>query len=131
MSRSHGALQKCVHDALVKQCQDTALENHREFYRICYPERDRPILLLAGKELPVMDLSENGACCLSNAMLFDRPSAIPVQVLLSDGTKISTTATFVRQEPDRLAVQFSPSISLPINFAEQRRLRRLYPDNEE
>jgi len=106
------------------------MENQREYYRICYPERDRPILQLGGNALPILDLSENGACCLSNAMLFSDVAAIPVNVLLAEGKTVSTTATFVRQEPDRLAVRFSPSIPLPIIFAEQRRLRRLYPDKE-
>lgn len=107
------------------------MENQREYYRICNPERERPILQLAGDSLPIQDLSEKGACCLSNAMLFADASAIPVNILLADGKTVSTTATFVRQEPDRLAVRFSPSIPLPIIFAEQRRLRRLYPDKEE
>ena len=107
------------------------MENHREFYRIQYREQDHPILVVGEIEVQILDLSERGACCFSNAPLFDETSAIPVQVRLWDGNVISTTATLIRQEPDRLAVHFSPSIPLPIIFAEQRRLRRLYPDKDE
>lgn len=107
------------------------MDKQREYYRICYPERDRPILQLAGNALPILDLSENGACCLSNATLFTDASALPANVVLAEGKVVSTTATFVRQEPDRLAVRFSPLIPLPIIFAEQRRMRRLYPDKEQ
>jgi hypothetical protein len=104
------------------------MDNQREHYRIRYPERDRPILQAAGTKIQVVDLSEGGASCLRNALFIAGSSVTPVQLVLRDGTKFTTTAGFVREDPDRVAVQFHPPIPFPIILAEQRRLRRLYAD---
>ena len=107
------------------------MENHRDYYRIQYREQDQPMLVVGEIEMRILNLSETGACCFSNAPLFDEISPVPIQVRLKDGNSFSTTATLIRREPDRLVVRFSPPIPRPIIFAEQRRLRHLYQDGQD
>jgi hypothetical protein len=102
------------------------MENQRQYYRIRYPETERPNLLAAGVYLPILDLSETGACCLGESLLFDDSASVAIQIVFRDGKTFSTAAKLVRRDQNSVAVQFSPSVPLRIILAEQLRLQRMF-----
>ncbi len=101
------------------------MENHREHYRIHYANSDRPKLEAGGCRLSIIDLSESGACLAKTHVFHDGCPPTPVKVTFADGTVISTNGIFLRDEPERVAIRFSPIIPFPVVFAEQRRLKHL------
>lgn len=101
------------------------MENHREHYRIHYSNSDHPTLEAGGRAHSIVDLSESGACLAKSHVFQENCPMLPVKVTFADGTVISTNAVFLREEPDRVAIRFSPTIPFPIIFAEQRRLKHL------
>ncbi len=108
----------------------TAMDNQREFYRVRYRDRDCPIIKVAGHSLPVLDLSEGGACISRCDQFREGAEPLAVEIVFSAKQTVETIASFLRQNYKHVAIRFSPSIPMSIIFAEQRRLLRLYPLGE-
>ena len=106
------------------------MENQREFYRIRYRERDCPTIKVAGHSLPVLDLSEGGACISRCDQFKEGAERLAVEIVFFDKQTVETIASFLRQDDEHVAIRFSPLIPMSIIFAEQRRLLRLYPPGE-
>lgn len=99
----------------------------RSHFRIRFPEPDRAHLETPLGEFDVLDLSESGASVSLRTESSRWNSTIPVRVVLRDNTTFATTASVVRQEPDKLVLEFGKYIPQSMIIAEQRRLLALYP----
>lgn len=103
------------------------MNNQREFYRVRYRERDCPTIKVAGQSLPVLDLSEGGACIPMCEHIKEGAEPIAVEIVFPEKQSVQTFASYLRQNDDHLAIRIAPFIPMTIIFAEQRRLLRLYP----
>lgn len=102
--------------------------NHsRSHFRIRFPGPDRARLETPLGEFEVLDLSESGASVAPVVESSRWSSAVPVRVVFRDDASFDTTASMVRQEPDKLVLEFGKYIPQPMIIAEQRRLLALYP----
>lgn len=104
-------------------------EVERAFYRIVFPERERPILLLEGREHPVVDCSEHG-------LRFERRPWPPLELgavvhgilRFHKGDEIEVEGEVVRLQDEHAAVHLNVRpIPMGRIFEEQRYLRMLYP----
>jgi hypothetical protein len=112
--------------------------NGRAYYRVVYPERERPTFIIAGRRLsdamPVIDCSERG---IRYEIPLERlqPDQLPAvddkirgRVRFRDGTEIEIEGTVVRVAPPAIALKLqAPGVPLSVIFAEQRYLRTHYP----
>jgi len=80
--------------------------------------------------LSVLDLSEGGAYISSCDLFKEGADPIAVEIVFSDTQTVETSARFLRQDDEHVAIRFSPFIPMSIIFAEQRRLLRLYAPAE-
>lgn len=99
----------------------------RNHYRIRFPRPDRARLETPLGEFEILDLSESGASISQRAESSRWNSTIPVRVVLRDEASFDTTASVVRQDADKLVLEFGKFLPQPMIIAEQRRLLGLYP----
>jgi hypothetical protein len=109
--------------------------DHRESYRIVYPERARPAFhWLVGRGVhvaPVLDCSERGLRVRRPSALVELRSgdAVTGRVRWHDGEEQMLEGTIVRVTDEQVAVQLHhPGIPLRVLYAEQRYLRARYLD---
>jgi hypothetical protein len=101
----------------------------RSYYRINYPLTERPMLVLEGRQYPVIDCSEHG-------LRFVRSLSVPLEVgdrvqgLLKfrRGAEADVEGDVVRVQADHAALHLKVAgIPLSIILDEQRYLRVHYP----
>ncbi len=99
----------------------------RQFYRLRYPEADRPKLQFDNMEYHVVELSESGVrIALSRWQLGDGRSVVG-WIRFYDGEAIPIEGIVLRTEGEEVVVQLSLGVSLKRMLDEQRRLIQLYP----
>lgn len=100
----------------------------RAFYRLAYPEVDRPVLWVGNYRCAVVEISEMGARVLF-ASGGELPQSGPIAgaVQFADGEIVPVEGTVLRIEGSEAVLQLTVGISLRRMLAEQRRLLQLYP----
>lgn len=101
----------------------------RSYYRIQYPLTERPVLMLEGRQYPVIDCSEHG-------LRFVRSLTAPLEVgdrvhgvlRFKRGAETEVEGDVVRVQGEHAALHLKVSgIPLSIILDEQRYLRTHYP----
>lgn len=101
----------------------------RAHYRIQYPMRERPELLMEGKRREVIDCSERGLRFTCPGGPFPEPGTmLHGRVRFRRGMETQIQGTVVRIQDEEVALHLTNSeIPLAIIFGEQRYLRAHYP----
>jgi hypothetical protein len=105
----------------------SASGERRGFYRLLYPETDRPQLLFDNMAFPVVEISESGLRIdLCGRQLSDRRTVVG-WVRFHDHEAITVEGAVLRTEGPEAVIKLQLGISLKRMLAEQRRLIHLYP----
>lgn len=105
-----------------------AQSDHREHFRLRYPESARPLLRCANQGFVVTEISEGGMRLhLADAgNLFDEERAVAGSLLLPSGV-IGIIGRPLRLDDDELVLLLERGPSLHVMFEEQKRLIRAFP----
>jgi hypothetical protein len=99
--------------------------SRREFYRVEYPIRLRPTIVLAGRTHRVLDLSETGLrYLLGGAEPPHEGVEVEGEVCFDDGERCTIRGVRLRLEGETCALQLVVGMPLARVIAEQRLLRR-------
>jgi hypothetical protein len=100
----------------------------RAYYRLPYPETERPTMWVGNHRYAVVEISEMGARVLI-AGREPLPQQGPVAGLIRfhDGELVAVQGTVLRVEAAQAVLKLTVGISLPRMLVEQRRLLQLYP----
>jgi hypothetical protein len=101
--------------------------DRRAFYRLRYPETDRPSLLFDNMEFAVAELSESGGRIELKKWQLGTGRVVTGWVRFRDGVAVSVQGTVLRTDGDEAILHLSVGVSLRRMLAEQKRLIRLYP----
>jgi hypothetical protein len=108
--------------------KDQHLQNQRRFYRLHYPEVERPTVWFKGRYYEVTEVSEGGVMILLGDGCAVRLGQSFVGVIqFQDGETNSIVGVVLRIAENKMAVKLSKGISLRRMMAEQIRLRKKYP----
>jgi hypothetical protein len=101
--------------------------NSREFYRVDYPEKERPSLKIGEDELPVIDISEKGGKFLNNkGVKIDPGATVGGTITFHNGEAIAVEGEVLRAFNDQVVICFTKGIPFAIIINEQRYLREKY-----
>jgi hypothetical protein len=103
--------------------------NSREFYRVTYPEKERPSLKIGEDELTVIDISEKGGKFLNDKdVKIDPDATIDGTITFHNGETISVEGTVLRAFNDQVVICFTKTQGIPFSviLKEQRYLRENY-----
>lgn len=103
--------------------------NSREFYRVEYPEQERPTLKIGEDELPVIDISEKGGKFLSDKDVKIDPGAkVEGTITFHNGETITVAGEALRAFNDQVVICFTRHRGIPFSIIlnEQRYLREIY-----
>ncbi|WED20649.1 PilZ domain-containing protein [Vibrio sp. JC009] len=104
-------------------------EQKRQFYRLRYPDHDRPIISIMDEEFYVCEISEQGM-----RIVFVSDTPVEVGVIISglvtfyDDKSVEVQGTILRQHESEVAVKLiDDGISFRRMTQEQMHLRQKYP----
>lgn len=105
-------------------------EKRRRFYRLNYPERERPILSCELGKFTILDISEEGlriALPLSHQLSIG--SKITGRIDFESGAAGNVRGVVIRIDSERSegGLQLSKGLPLKLVIAEERRLLQKYP----
>ncbi len=101
--------------------------NSRQYYRVTYPEKERPILKIGDYELAVMDISEKGGKFLNDVGIKADPgSRITGTITFHDGEEVTVIGDVLREFYDQVIICFTKGIPFSTMIKEQRYLRGRY-----
>ena len=101
--------------------------NSRQYYRVTYPEKERPWIKIDGDLLQVMDISEKGGKFLNAVGIkVDPGSRITGTITFHDGETITVTGDVLREFYDQIIICFTKGIPFSTMIKEQRYLREKY-----
>ena len=101
--------------------------NSRQYYRLTYPEKERPWLKIDDELLRVMDLSEKGGKFLNDTGIkIDPGSRITGAITFHDGETITVIGDVLREFYDQVVICFTKGIPFSTMIKEQRYLRERY-----
>jgi PilZ domain len=106
---------------------DAPPSNRRRFFRLRYPERDRPLLAFKRLELPVAELSEGGARLVVDDLTLSRHERIAADIRFADGAVFGVVGTVIRHEGDEAVLKLDFGIPLRRMLSEQKWVYRDYP----
>lgn len=102
--------------------------NQRRYYRLRYPEVERPTVWFKGRTYEVTEVSERGVMILLGDGCAVRLGQLFVGVVqFRDGETTSIVGVVLRIDANKMVVKLSKGISLSRMMAEQIRLRKKYP----
>lgn len=102
------------------------IPNRRQYYRINYPYNTSPKILFGGRNLEVLNLSENGMLLRDPATKhYKIGSTLIGKLVFPSGESIMVWGEVKRISTDSLAIQFLKNIPLGIIMSEQRRVINL------
>ena len=110
---------------------DSPTSNRRDFYRLRYPARDRPVFKSKRLEVPVAELSEGGARLVVDDVTLSRGEFVSGDIRFADGAVFGITGTVVRHETDEAILKLDLGIPLRRMLSEQKWVNRNYPDLRE
>jgi hypothetical protein len=100
----------------------------RSHYRIEYPRRERPSLLLGGREFSVVDCCENGLRFMNPGVAFQRDDPVDGIVRFQDRVEVPVAGRAVRVQGGQVALCLDGTgVPFPVILSEQRFLRANYP----
>jgi hypothetical protein len=100
----------------------------RRYYRLRYPEVERPTVWFKGRYYEAAEVSEGGVMILLGDGCAVRLGQSFVGVIqFQDGETNSIVGVVLRIDETKMAVKLSKGISLRRMMAEQIRLRKKYP----
>jgi hypothetical protein len=105
----------------------TGSGERRAFYRLRYPEPERPKLLFDNTECHVAELSESGARLIHARWHLDTGRKIAGWIRFADGEATEVEGIVLRTEGGEAIVRLSVGVSLKRMLDEQRRLIQQYP----
>lgn len=99
----------------------------RSFYRLQYPEAERPRLFFENMEFKVAELSESGMRIVLGGWRLKSERPMLGWIKFKDGLASVVEGKVLRIEEGEAIVHLTLGVSLKRMLAEQRRLIRLYP----
>lgn len=100
----------------------------RAYYRLPYPEPERPTMWVGNHRYSVVEISEAGArLLLAGGAALPQSGPVAGCVQFHDGELVAVEGSVRRVEDTQVVVQLAVGIGLPRMIAEQRRLLQLYP----
>ncbi len=108
------------------------MDSARDFYRVTYPMRERPVLVLQDAEWPIYDLSETGIRYeVATGDLPEVGEEIYGEVRFQRGDRTLIAGEVLRIEGRRIALRLEPpGVPFRILLEEQQFLRTKYVDQE-
>jgi len=106
---------------------DSGSGERRAFYRLRYPESERPKLLADNMECDVLELSESGARLAQVRRHFRTGRTVSGAIQFAEGDAVEVEGTVLRIEGAEVVVQLTMCVSLKRMLEEQRRLIQQYP----
>ena len=114
--------------ASIHRMDQHSQNQRRRYYRLHYPEAERPTVWFKGLHYEVAEVSEGGLMILLGDGCAVRLGQSFVGVVrFQDGETNSIVGVVLRIDENRMAVKLSKGISLRRMMAEQIRLRKKYP----
>lgn len=107
---------------------DDARDNRRGFYRLRYPDAERPALDADGLVAAVAELSEGGMRVVAGDFRVAVGCRVAGEVRFADGETVWVDGTVLRHDAGEAVLQLEVGVPLPRMVAEQKRLLRRYPD---
>ena len=99
----------------------------RKHYRIHYPKRERPTLLMNGEDLEILDCSESGVKYKWSHDTPELGSLVRGRIRFLIGEHVEIEGVILRVEDENVCVQLTESsIPFKITLAEQRYLKKHY-----
>lgn len=108
------------------------MSSTRDFYRVTYPARERPALVLADAEWSILDLSESGIRYqVTSGELPEVGDEVYGEVRFHRGDRVLVAGEVVRVDERSVALRLEPP-GLPFRFLleEQQYLRTKYFEPE-
>ncbi len=107
--------------------QDPHSINKRNFYRVLYPERERPSFVSDDKvEYCVLDISEKGMRLLKNEKApLEISSTLKGSVVLHSSGSVNVIGKIIRDTEDSLAVLLRVGIPFSLIINEQQYLQQV------
>jgi hypothetical protein len=100
----------------------------RRYYRLHYPEAERPTVWFKGLHYEVAEVSEGGLMILlGDGCAVRLGQSFAGVVRFQDGETNSIVGIVLRIDANKMVVKLSKGISLKRMMAEQIRLRKKYP----
>ncbi|MDB5306806.1 MAG: hypothetical protein JWO38_1008 [Gemmataceae bacterium] len=100
----------------------------RAFYRLRYPEAERPTVQVDDRGYEVAELSEAGVRVLLAGQWVGPGAPFRGFLRFRDGVVVLVSGEWLRTEGDEGVARLTTGVSLRRMLDEQRRLLRLYPD---
>ena len=101
--------------------------NSRQYYRVTYPEKERPWIKIDGELLHVMDISEKGGKFLNvPGIKVDPGSMVTGTITFHDGETVTVVGEVLREFYDQVIICFTKGVPFSIMVKEQRYLREKY-----
>lgn len=100
----------------------------RAYFRLLYPQVERPCLLTDGASYPVSEISEGGM----RLVAVDQGDELAQQrqivgILQLPGESVAVEGRVLRKQSEEVVLVLSEGIPLALMVSEQRRLIRKYP----
>ncbi|NQV26910.1 MAG: PilZ domain-containing protein [Rhodopirellula sp.] len=100
----------------------------REFFRLWYPQAERPTLEIGNQKFEVAEISEEGArIVLSGPFTHDSGESFKGFVRFNDGESDSVEGVVLRVSDSEVVANLKHGVSLKRMISEQVRLRASYP----
>ncbi|WP_139684659.1 PilZ domain-containing protein [Vibrio tasmaniensis] len=100
----------------------------REYYRLKYPKKARPVIRIKDELFHVTEISEKGVrLMMSNIIPVYRGFSMAGTLWLHGNNSIDIRGSVLRQEGDEVIVLLSQGPSFKDMVAEQRYIRQRYP----
>lgn len=99
---------------------DSPPSNRRQFYRLRYPERVRPVMKYKKLEFPVAELSEGGARVVSDDVTLSPGESIAADIRFADGAVFGVVGTVFRYEAGEVILKLDLGIPLKRMLSEQK-----------
>ncbi|MDN3699794.1 PilZ domain-containing protein [Vibrio artabrorum] len=108
-------------------CEDSFTQK-RQFYRLKYPKRARPVMRIKDELFHVSEVSEKGIrLIMSKLNPVYRGLSMVGSLRLHSNYNIDISGSVLRQEGDEVIIKLSKGPSFKDMVSEQRRIRQRYP----
>ncbi|MCL9782760.1 PilZ domain-containing protein [Vibrio sp. S4M6] len=107
---------------------EMSFKQKRQYFRLRYPKRARPVFRAEEERYSVAEVSEKGIrVIMSNTSILYRGMSVNGSLLLAGDDFIQVEGAILRFDKDEVIVKLTKGPSFKDMVAEQRRLKRKYP----
>lgn len=100
----------------------------RQYYRLKYPKKARPVMLVEDQLFQVCETSEKGLrVIMSNIASLYRGLRLSGTVRLHSNQEVDIEGSILRFDNDEVVVQLDKGLSFRDMVSEQRHIRQRYP----